>query len=470
MVIIISISSGGDFTELEIGNDSAPSTAGELRAALSHRDVTNVLLVCGGRVLADGDSLDGLDAQIFATQQPSSEALEAARARRAGALNVSVRCVRGGLTFRLNNLQPTTTVAEVKTLIFARLATRPIDAQRLIFVGKEIDDARDLGSIGVMDGATLHLAERSVRTKIAAALHALKEGCGADGTAHRLALKTLSAIVRNVQKKPDEAKYRKLRAGNAAFKRKFGGLPGSDRVLFAVGFKATMRDAQRHWILPDTVTASDLDSVAAVLAAELASYAPVAAPVAAAAAAPRWAPPPQRGFTSAPPAAPFGGGGGGGGGFAAMAQQMQANPQLMAMANQMRQNPEMMALATQLGQTMAASGGGANDFGGAGTQNFLGQLAGNPQLMAMANNPQIRAMAEQFAAGGGAGGGARGGVSGFGAPAGRPAPAAPAAPSASAAAATAAEEERLIAEAIEASMREVAESSSKKEKDGDKKK
>ena len=156
--------------------------------------------------------------------------------------NVSVRCVRGGLTFRLNNLQPTTTVAEVKTLIFARLATRPIDAQRLIFVGKEIDDARDLGSIGVMDGATLHLAERSVRTKIAAALHALKEGCVADGTAHRLALKTLSAIIRNVQKKPDEAKYRKLRARKAAFKRKFGGLPGSDRVLFAVGFKATMRD------------------------------------------------------------------------------------------------------------------------------------------------------------------------------------------------------------------------------------
>ena len=215
--------------------------------------------------------------------------------------------MRGGLTFRLNNLQPTTTVAEVKTLIFARLATRPIDAQRLIFVGKEIDDARDLGSIGVMDGATLHLAERSVRTKIAAALHALKEGCVADGTAHRLALKTLSAIIRNVQKKPDEEKYRKLRARNAAFKRKFGGLPGSDRVLFAVGFKATMRDEQRHWILPDTVTASDLDSVAAVLAAELASYAPVAAPVAAAAAAPRWAPPPQRGFTPAPPAAPFGG-------------------------------------------------------------------------------------------------------------------------------------------------------------------
>jgi hypothetical protein len=55
-------------------------------------------------------------------------------------------------------------------------------------------------------------------------------------------IKTLSAIIRNVQKKPDEEKYRKLRAGNAAFKRKFGGLPGFDRVLFAVGFKATMRD------------------------------------------------------------------------------------------------------------------------------------------------------------------------------------------------------------------------------------
>jgi hypothetical protein len=417
---------------------------GALRAKLVALGVPDPFIVCCGRELADDAEATAALAgtQLYVTARPPAEAVTSARARLESSIAIKVRCVRGGLTFSIAALRPSTTIREVKALIFARLPSRSVDAQRLIFVGKEMDDAKALGGdggCGVADGSTLHLAERTVRTKLAAALHALKEGSSAE--AHRVALKTLSAIVRNVVQKPGQEKYRRLRASNAAFKRKFGGLPGSDRVLFAIGFKGSMQDGQRYWTLPATALAADLAKVTAVLAAEVAAAAP--APGAAAAAPAAWAPAAAQRWTPPPPRPAGGGGGMGGvGNLDQMASAMRANPQMREMMDAAARNPQMVQMAQQLGASMAASGAGAGDFGGVGTQNALAALAQNPQFAALAQNPQIQAFAQQMAAGGGLAGG-------FGAPA----PPALAAPAPLSAAAQQAEEE-MIAEAIAQSVRE----------------
>jgi len=194
----------------------------------------------------------------------------------------------------------------------------------------------------------------------------------------RACLSTLVKITQNVVKNPVEAKFRKLKNANEAFKKKILECTGGVEALLACGWTPDVDpEGEDCWILGDEHARSQsapLKRMEAVLS-EL-GPAPGAKP-----AVTRQAPPPAP--TTTPGMGGYGGMPGMGGmpgGFPGlgnlppgmadnpMVQQMMNNPAMMAQAQQMMQNPQMMQQmmqnpqVQQMMQQMGGAGGGG--FGG----------------------------------------------------------------------------------------------------------
>jgi hypothetical protein len=204
-----------------------------------------------------------------------------------------------------------------------------------------------------------------------AALAELKSN---DKEVQRACLSTLVKITENVDKNPVEAKFRKLKNSNGAFKKKVLECPGGVEAMLAVGWNPDVDpEGEDCWILGDEHARSQSAPLKR-LAAALSDLgpAPGATP-----AITRQAPP------TAPATTPggYGGMGGGmppGGGFPGMGglppgmannpmmQQMMNNPAMMAQAQQMMQNPQMMAQMQQMMNDPNAMAQMQNMMGGGG--------------------------------------------------------------------------------------------------------
>ena len=134
-------------------------------------------------------------------------------------------------------------VLSLKQLIEQQDAHRfPVAAQRLIFQGQILQDAKSLTEYHVTTGCALHLTLSPNGTATAAAvatfaphsqlmtfLQQMRDSESSD--AYALAVQTLQKICINIVDHPSEDKYRKLRVGNAALKAKlFDRTRGRDSV------------------------------------------------------------------------------------------------------------------------------------------------------------------------------------------------------------------------------------------------
>ncbi|KAL4145381.1 hypothetical protein PRNP1_013053 [Phytophthora ramorum] len=276
----------------------------------------------------------------------------------------------------------------------------PVAAQRLIFQGQILQDAKLLSDYHVAAGCALHLtltpgavatanatADREAGPAPPAQLRAFLQQMRSDEPHEQFttAVTTLQKICANIVGHPTEDKYRRLRADNAALKsRLFDRTRGQDSVKL-LGFQEGVQAG--HLVLVPTpekwenlvACKTVVDSVAATVGS--------AAPAAAAAASPFGAAPPVGGF------------GGLGGDFASQAQTLLQNPaMLQSMANnpmvqQMAQQNPMLAQALQNPALLSQS---------------IQAMQQNPAMMQQVNqmmsDPNAMARMQQMMAGGGMGG------------------------------------------------------------------
>ena len=135
-----------------------------------------------------------------------------------------------------------TSVLTLKQLIEQQDARRfPVAAQRLIFQGQILQDAKLLTEYHVTAGCALHLtltpngaatataAAAAPQSQLTTFLQQMRDGESRD--AYATAVQTLLKICVNIVDHPTEEKYRKLRVDNAALKAKlFDRTRGRDAV------------------------------------------------------------------------------------------------------------------------------------------------------------------------------------------------------------------------------------------------
>uniref|UniRef100_A0AAV1T9X3 Ubiquitin-like domain-containing protein n=1 Tax=Peronospora matthiolae TaxID=2874970 RepID=A0AAV1T9X3_9STRA len=266
----------------------------------------------------------------------------------------------------------------------------PVAAQRLIFQGQILQDAKSLTEYHVTTGCALHLTLSPNGTATATAaetfpphsqlttfLQQMRDGESSD--AYALAVRTLQKICVNIVDHPTEDKYRKLRVDNAALKEKlFDRTRGRDSVHL-LGFQDGVLAG--HLVLVPTpekwenlmACKNVLDSVATTLAGNATPF--------------------------------FASGGGattltsGGGDFASQAQSLLQNPTMLhSMASNplMRQLSQHNPILTQALQNPAL------------LAQSMQALQQNPAMMQqisqMVSDPNAMARMQQMMGGGGMGG------------------------------------------------------------------
>ncbi|CAI5728631.1 unnamed protein product [Hyaloperonospora brassicae] len=281
-----------------------------------------------------------------------------------------------------------TSVLTLKQLIEQQDARRfPVAAQRLIFQGQILQDAKLLTAYHVTAGCALHLTltpngAATATTAVASApqsqlntfLQQMRDGESRD--AYATAVQTLLKICANIVDHPTEDKYRKLRVDNAALKEKlFDRTRGRDAVNL-LGFQDGVL-AGHVVLVPTPEKWENLIACKNVLHSAATALAGTAAP----------------GFAPVVHATPATSAGGN---FASQAQALLQNPAMLQsmasnpMVQQLSQHNPMLAQALQNPALLAQS---------------MQALQQNPgmmqQISQMMGDPNAMARMQQMMAGGG---------------------------------------------------------------------
>mmetsp|Transcript_9392 Transcript_9392/g.13978 ORF Transcript_9392/g.13978 Transcript_9392/m.13978 type:complete len:431 (+) Transcript_9392:67-1359(+) len=254
---------------------------------------------------------------------------------------------------------------------------------------------------------------------------------------YRTALTTADKLLKNIVTHPMEEKYRTIKKSNPAFNKRLGGVTGGEALLLASGFTIETTEGNEVYVLrpsaqawPRLVAAGEevTRKVAEINTQPNNNFGTAAAP-----SMPAAVPPSNNAFGGMPG---MGGGGMPGGGDMAAMQQMMNDPnamqQMMGMMNnpmvqnmmrndprfannpmaqqalnELQRNPEMISQVTQMmsdptmranmtrmmeqQQQSGAGTGGANPFGGGGTDEMRRQME------------QFQQTSQQFGGGAGAG-------------------------------------------------------------------
>lgn len=185
-------------------------------------------------------------------------------------------------------------------------------------------------------------------------------------------METLQKLLKNIISNPNEEKYRKVKKGNAAFKRRLGGLKGATELLLAVGFVEEEIDGEEYYLIKPSAEAwpklleaqtTITNAVSSLNVAQMPSFVPPAFP-----------PPSGTGPT--------------GGSFDNMAMNMLQNPQALQnmlsnpMVQQQMMNDPRIANNPMMRQQL---------------QQLSNDPAGLQQLSQMMSNPATRQMLSQMA-------------------------------------------------------------------------
>lgn len=235
--------------------------------------------------------------------------------------------------------------------------------------------------------STSSATEGTTTSSMKSALKALKSKNTTDVTI--TAYNTLSKVVENILKNPNEEKYRKLKQSNAAFGRRLGNVQGGHDVMLAVGFISEIPDGadELHYVLKPNADAWNTLVNSKKFIDEAISQLNIIQPT-----------PP---LPSPIPPMPFGGSGVGGGMGAGMPSMPGMPPMTPAMQQYMQnmisdpnalrtmlQNP-MVRQAMQNDSRVANNPMLRQALDDPNTINRISQLMSDPSMRQMMNNPAL---------------------------------------------------------------------------------